>query len=263
MRATGTLGTGALLPSPPQAAASDLLRERYERDYSRVGDEGRRFAAWRELGARAKVDHVLALLPSSTSEPTTLLDVGCGDGSLLAELTARRPRWSLAGVEIAESAVARARGRVPSADVRLYDGVRLPWPDGAWDVGVLSHVLEHVHEPVALLCETARACQVVVLEVPLEANLSARRQAKRRGAREIGHLHAFSRRSARRLIEQAGLDELGELSDPLGRSVHRWTSGPRPGYVKWLVRSGVHRLSPVLAARVCTLHWAAACRRAT
>jgi len=71
---------------------SGPLREHYERDYSRGGEEGRRFAAWRELSAWAKADHVLALAPDAEGRPRRrLLDVGCGDGSLLAELGRRRP----------------------------------------------------------------------------------------------------------------------------------------------------------------------------
>jgi len=128
-------------------------------------------------------------------------------------------------------------------------------------VGVVSHVLEHVYDPVGLLRETARVCGTVVLETPLEANVSARRAAKRHHAEEIGHLHAFSRTSARGLVVRAGLELLGELTDPPGRDVHRWTSGPGRGDAKWLVRAALHAASPTLAARLFTLHWTAACRR--
>ncbi len=122
-------------------------------------------------------------------------------------------------------------------------------------------MLEHVYDTVGLLREAARVCGTVVLEIPLEANVSARRAAKRHHAEEIGHLHAFSRTSARGLVVRAGLELLGELTDPLGRDVHRWTSGPGRG-----TRSGSSAppstpRSPALAARLFTLHWTAACRR--
>jgi len=121
-------------------------------------------------------------------------------------------------------------------------------------------VREHVYDPVGPLREAARVCGTVVLEIPLEANVSARRAAKRHHAEEIGHLHAFSRTSARGLA-RAGLELLGELTDPLGRDVHRRTSGPGRGDAKWLVRAALHAASPALAARLFTLHWTAACRR--
>ncbi len=47
--------------------------------------------------------------------------------------------------------------------------------------------------PPALLSEVARACRAVVVEVPLEANWSARRAGKREHAAEVGHLQRLDR----------------------------------------------------------------------
>src|SRR5207342_3050622 len=101
----------------------------------------------------------------------------------------------LAGFELSEPAVEIARARGIDRVVRLdaYDGARVPAEDATWDLGVLSHVLEHVPEPADLLREAGRVCRAVVVEVPLEANWSARRGSKRAGADEIGHLHSFDR----------------------------------------------------------------------
>ena len=70
----------------------------------------------------------------------------------------------------------------------VFDGERVPADDGAFDLVLLSHVLEHVPDPEALLREAARVSRAVLLEVPLEANLSARRESKREGAAEIGEV---------------------------------------------------------------------------
>src|SRR5213075_2506045 len=108
-----------------------------------------------------------------------VLEVGCGDGALLAELADRGFAPTLAGFEISERAAEIARGR--GLDVEVFDGSHLPAGDASYDLGILSHVLEHVRDPGELLRETARVCRAVVVEVPLEANLSARRSGKREG----------------------------------------------------------------------------------
>ena len=118
---------------------------------------------------------MLALCARAGLHPRSTLEIGCGDGALLCELHARGFGGRLSGVEITEAAVAIARGRPEIESVQLYDGSRLPAGDGAYELGIVSHVLEHVPDPPALLAEAARACRAVVIEVPLEANLSARR----------------------------------------------------------------------------------------
>src|SRR5205823_8579420 len=110
----------------------------------------------------------------------------------------------LAGAEISAAAVALAARRPGIESVARFDGARLPAPDGAYDLGILCHVLEHVGDPAALLREAARACGAVVFEVPLHANLSAARRGKRTHAAGIGHLPRFARARARRLAERAG-----------------------------------------------------------
>src|SRR5881392_3873023 len=126
------------------SAASDLPGF-YDRAYSREGEEGERLARWRALGAVGKADHVMELGARLGLVPQRVLEVGCGDGALLAELADRRFAPTLAGVEISEEAAALARRR--GFDVEVFDGSHIPAADGSHDLGVLSHVLEHVPDP--------------------------------------------------------------------------------------------------------------------
>jgi SAM-dependent methyltransferase len=242
---------------------SAALARFYEDAYSRGAGEGARYARWRALGAVGKADHVVALCRQAGLEPAATLQVGCGDGALLAELARRGFGGRLAGVEIADAAVQIARRRPEIDAVELYDGSRLPAAVAAYDLGVLSHVLEHVRDPAALLAETARACRAVVVEVPLEANVSARRASRRAAGRAVGHLQRFDRDGARALAATAGLRIAGELEDPLPLAVHRFFAASRRARaaadLKWLVRSGLHALAPGLARRLFTVHYACLC----
>ncbi len=250
--------------------AEELVRF-YDEGYTQAPADAARYANWRALGAVGKADHVLALCSRAGlwagGHPINTLEVGCGDGALLCELRRRDFGGRLAGVEITQAAVAIARARAEIDSVELYDGLHLAAPDGAYDLGIVSHVLEHVPDPSALLAEVARACRAVIVEVPLEANLSARRAAKREHAEEVGHLQRLSRGDAREIVAHAGLRIAGELEDPLPLAVHRFlvssaapsASARAAATAKWAVRAGLHRLAPPLARRLFTVHYACLC----
>ena len=222
----------------------------YDDAYSHTGEEAERWARWRALSARGKADHVVALHPQS---PDVVCEVGCGDGALLAELAGRGYGRAHVGFEVSPEAARIAGGR-PELRVAAFDGEHIPEADGAFDLGVLSHVLEHVPDPAALLRETARVCREVVVEVPLEDNLSARRPAKVAEAQRIGHLQRFARADVHALAAAAGLRVAGELSDALPLEVHRFHGGGRS---KWALRAATLRLVPPLARRLFTVHHAA------
>ena len=235
----------------------------YEDAYSLRGPQADRYARWRALGAVGKADHVIALCRRAGLDPSSTLDVGCGDGALLGELARRGFGGRLHGVEISSAAARIARGALGEDAVEVFDGSSLPAGEGAFELGILSHVLEHVPDPPALLAETARVCRAVVFEVPLEANFSARRPAKRAHAAEIGHLHRLDRAGARAIASAAGLRVAAELQDPLPLEVHRFfAAGARAraaGAAKWGVRAGANLLAPSLARRLFTVHYACLC----
>ncbi len=236
----------------------------YEQTYTPSDpDEGVLYAGWRALSAVGKAKHVVTLCQTAGLVPESTLDVGCGDGALLCELRRGRFGGHLEGLEIAPQAVAIARERPEIDAVELYDGRRLPLDDESFALGILSHVLEHVHDPAELLAEVARVCRAVVLEVPLEANISARRRSKRKHAVEVGHMQRLSRRAMHALVADAGLRVAGELEDPLPLTVHRFFARTRltrmAANIKWAMRAGAHRLAPGVAKRLFTVHYACLC----
>jgi SAM-dependent methyltransferase len=84
------------------------------------------------------------------------LDVGCGPGSLTAELVARVGADHVAAVDPSEPFVTAARARTPRVDVRRATAEALPHPDGCFDAALAQLVVHFMADPVAGLREMAR-----------------------------------------------------------------------------------------------------------
>ena len=229
--------------------------------------EADRMGRWRALGARSKADHAVVLCARAGLRPGTLVEIGCGDGALLAELGARGLAPVLDGFELSPPAAELARQRTIEGARRIeaYDGERVPAVDDAYDLAVLSHVLEHVEDPARLLREAARLAPAVLVEVPLEANRSAARPTKRAEAARIGHIQFLDRAAVRSLVAGAGLTVAAELSDPLPYAHHAFFAASRAARARAAVKAGVRRAlwrpAPRVAERLFTVHYACLARR--
>jgi 2-polyprenyl-3-methyl-5-hydroxy-6-metoxy-1,4-benzoquinol methylase len=93
----------------------------------------------------------------------SLLDVGCGIGTYTAAVAEQGIRT--AGLEVNADYVARARALGRPVD--CFDGLRIPYPDAAFECVAAIEVLEHVPDWDVLLREMVRvAARRVVISVP-------------------------------------------------------------------------------------------------
>jgi SAM-dependent methyltransferase len=134
-----------------------------------------------------------------------LLDVGCGDGHSLAEL--RALGWEAEGVDFdplaAKAAEARGiRVRVGSLEAQRY-------PDATFDAVTMSHLIEHVPDPVALLAECRRVLKPEGRLVAVTPNVDSLGHARFgrdwRGLEPPRHLQIFSATALERAARRAGL----------------------------------------------------------
>ncbi len=96
---------------------------------------------------------------------TKVLDLGCGDGELLAWLQETK-RVEARGVEIDRNRVQRAIAR----GVTVYQGdiaeSLSDYPEGTFDYVILSQTLQEVRRPLHVLQEILRVAERVVIAFP-------------------------------------------------------------------------------------------------
>lgn len=234
------------------------IQDFYERGYARALGDGEWLRKWREVGASSKADHVRRLL-GGIPAPRTVIEVGCGEGAVLAELARRGVGETRIGIDISSSAIKVAAARPEITRARVFDGLHIDAADQYYDLAVCTHVLEHLAQPAALLGEIERVARAVVVEVPLERNLSARRPTARALSERSGHIQRFDRTDIRRMIESTGWTVHAELLDRLPLEIYKARAtdarGELAAYAKWAARSLLAALPPV-GERVMTMHFA-------
>lgn len=158
-------------------------------------------------GVRADIDAGMRHLPKIAAGKR-LLDLGCGNGSFL--LRARSAGWDVVGVDFDANAVnAASRQRL---DVRLGGVETLDPSIEQFDVITLSHVIEHVHDPIKVL----QACYTLLkpggylwLETPNIASEGHRIFGESwRGLESPRHLVIFSLEAMHDALGIAGFAEV-------------------------------------------------------
>jgi 2-polyprenyl-3-methyl-5-hydroxy-6-metoxy-1,4-benzoquinol methylase len=136
----------------------------------------------------------------------TLLDVGCGNGEFIEHM--RDLGWSVSGVDPDPAAVEWGRIR----GLEVFEGTVADVPASMrYDVITLSHVIEHVPDPVRLLLECRRRLRpgtgTVVMTTPNIKSLGYRWfKGLWRGLEVPRHLHIFSPSALSVCVARSGLN---------------------------------------------------------
>jgi len=140
------------------------------------------------------------------AERGKLLDLGCGNGRYLALM--RDAGWDVTGVEPDPVAAKTAQEEfgIPVTVGTLQDA---GLPAGSFDAITLSHVIEHVYDPIALLSECRRLLKPEGKAVIVTPNIKSLGHRKFgiswRGLEAPRHLFIFSLTTLRVCCEMAGL----------------------------------------------------------
>jgi SAM-dependent methyltransferase len=137
-----------------------------------------------------------------------LLDVGFGRGEFLRSM--REHGWQVKGLEPDHGAVEAARAEGLDVEQGLIDDA--PYPSESFDAITLSHVIEHLHDPVASLTACNRLLKAGGVLWIATPNIASRAQ-RRFGRDWFGldpprHLVIFTRKSLERALRRTGFEEV-------------------------------------------------------
>lgn len=157
-------------------------------------------------GGRARTDFSVFYLASEPSG--RLLDIGCGGGAMLKRM--HELGWHVEGVDFDGEAVRIARAR--GLKVHLGSIEEQKFLPESFDALTMSHVIEHVPDPVALLRECYRILKPGGHAVVVTPNSRSRGHrlyaANWRGLEPPRHLHIFAAGSLKAAIRAAGFHKI-------------------------------------------------------
>jgi ubiquinone/menaquinone biosynthesis C-methylase UbiE len=153
------------------------------------------------------------------AQPSSLLDVGCGEGVLVHRWAQRLPEARIVGIDLVEESIQAgwAERQAPNLEYRTMPAENLPFADGEFALATAIEVLEHVPDPEHTLAEMARCAERhLLVSVPREPLWRMLNMARGAYIPQLGntpgHLNHWSKRSFTKLLSRYG--QVAEVRSP-------------------------------------------------
>ena len=146
--------------------------------------------------------------------PSSVLDIGCGEGVLTLEWAERLGDGRVVGIDLDDPKLRAewaARTR-PNLEFRVEEATSLSFRDDEFDMVAAIELLEHVPDPEATVAEMARVARSRLLaSVPREPLWRALNMARGAYLRDLGntpgHVNHWSKRAFVSLLSRYGTVE--------------------------------------------------------
>ena len=101
---------------------------------------------------RRLAEHIASLCDDNSS----ILDVGCDDGSVAEMIMELNPSLKIKGIDIQ----ANHPSKIPR---KIYNGKKIPYPDNSFDIVMVLDVLHHTKDILSILKEIKRVSKKCVI----------------------------------------------------------------------------------------------------
>ncbi len=163
---------------------------------------------WDDEDTHWKAEIINDLLQSNAVCPQTIVEVGCGAGGILAELSKINPAITqLKGYDISPYAIALANKK-KNDKISFFNSDFVNGKDEGGDVLLVVDVMEHIDDYYGFLNKLKARSKYAVFHIPLD--LSCRNILKPHTIliqREtVGHLHYFTKEIAEWALKDIGFE---------------------------------------------------------
>jgi len=144
----------------------------------------------------------------------SVLDVGCGEGSLLQSLGLTGKDLEIHGVDKSENAIKLAKSKIENGTFEVLD-VSKKSLDKKFNLVICSEVLEHIEDDVSAIQNLHKMSKYIIITAPIG----------KMGAEDlqVGHVRRYSKNGIVNKLENAGFEiiELREWGFPFYSPMYR------------------------------------------
>jgi SAM-dependent methyltransferase len=161
----------------------------------------------KESKRKIKIHGVVVKLINKLKDKGAILDIGCGDGSLMAGID--KKRYTVAGTEYSTIEIARAK-KVTS---KIYKGDYLNYDaKDKYDIIIMTEVLEHTREPLKYLKKIHSDLKKegnIIITVP--NNDWVLMKGYKNNLVTNLHLFYFNQKTATNILKKAGFRDIHQI----------------------------------------------------
>jgi SAM-dependent methyltransferase len=155
----------------------------------------------------------------ATQPSESVLEIGCGEGFVAGQLSARQAGGLYVGVDLNEEDLQNLRAKFPAVEAHQGSIYDLSFLGRDFDVVVCAEVMEHLDDPAAALEQIIeRRPSWVILSVPHEPWFCVSNFARGKNITRFGndpeHVNLWGRSGFRKVLESRLVVERHETSYP-------------------------------------------------
>ncbi|MDP2649505.1 MAG: methyltransferase domain-containing protein [bacterium] len=145
-----------------------------------------------------------------------LLDIACGAGELSKRISEKFPELQYWACDISQASIKIASENPGKIKFFVSDAEKLKAKPNYFDIVIMNSVLDHLENPKKAISEVLRVLKpggIYISTTPIEDDMTNIHGllSKFKGFRKfrykyLGHIHAFSRKSLKQMIEGGGFE---------------------------------------------------------
>lgn len=109
------------------------------------------------MGMQSGSTHLWVLEKLDKLEFNSILDIGCGTGTLLSLIMSKNSNINVSGIDLSSEMIKLAAVKLGEvADLRDGDSEELPWDDNSFEIVVSTHSFHHYPNPSKVIDEMYR-----------------------------------------------------------------------------------------------------------